>query len=102
MQHGRRWNPGGCDVGAEASLSRGWDEEPGPDDRNALAAGTGWRKINGVLDAQVSKCLDRIGRGRLTELLEMRIRDRRPLRLIVKRLVPMPAARRSDGRWTLV
>ena len=59
---------------------------------DALAVGIERRKINWILDADVSKYFDRIERGRLMELLEIRIGDRRLKRLIGKWLI----SERSD------
>ena len=51
---------------------------------DALAYGIMNRKINWVLDADISRFLDRIDRDMLMQLLEKRIGDRRVLRLIRK------------------
>ena len=59
---------------------------------DALAAGIGRRKINWILDADVSKYFDRIGREKLVGILRKRIGDRRLLRLIGKWLI----SERSD------
>jgi len=64
---------------------------------DALAVGIERRKINWILDADVSKYFDRIERGRLVELLERRIGDRRLLRLIGKWL---RAGVMEEGEWT--
>ena len=63
---------------------------------DALAVGIERRKINWILDADVSKYFDRIERGCLMALLERRIGDRRLLRLIGKWL---RAGVMEDGRW---
>ena len=63
---------------------------------DALAVGIERRKINWILDADVSKYFDRIERGRLVELLQRRIGDRRLLRLIDKWL---RAGVMEDGQW---
>ena len=64
---------------------------------DALAAGIERRKINWILDADVSKYFDRIERGCLLAFLERRIGDRRLLRLIGKWL---RAGVMDDGRWS--
>ena len=51
---------------------------------DALAYGITKRKINWVLDADISRFFDCIDRDRLVQLLERRIGDRRVLRLICK------------------
>ena len=64
---------------------------------DALTVGIERRKINWVLDADVTKFFDRIDRGKLMELLGERIGDKRLLRLIGRWL---RAGVMEEGRWS--
>ena len=63
---------------------------------DAIAVGIARRKINWILDADVTKFFDRIDRAKLVELLGKRIGDKRLLRLIGKWL---RAGVLEDGQW---
>ena len=63
---------------------------------DAIAVGIERRKINWILDADVTKFFDRIDRAKLLELLGKRIGDKRLLRLIGKWL---RAGVMEDGQW---
>ena len=63
---------------------------------DALAVGIERRKINWILDADVSQYFDRIERDQLMEFLQRRIGDRRLLRLLSKWL---RVGAMEDGQW---
>ncbi len=63
---------------------------------DALAAGIERRKINWILDADVSQYFDRIERDRLIGFLQKRIGDKRLLKLIGKWL---SAGVMDEGHW---
>ena len=64
---------------------------------DALAAAIERRKVNWILDADVAKYFERIERGKLVELLQVRIGDKRLLRLIDKWL---SAGVMEEGAWS--
>ena len=63
---------------------------------DAIAVGIERRKINWILDADVTKFFDRIDRAKLLELLGRRIGDKRLLHLIGRWL---RAGVMEDGQW---
>jgi RNA-directed DNA polymerase len=64
---------------------------------DALAVGLREKKVNWVLDADVADFFNHLDHGKLTELIEHRIGDRRVLRLIQKWL---KAGVIEDGNWS--
>ena len=64
---------------------------------DALTVGTGRRKVNRVVDADISKFLDSVDRDQTVRFLEHRIGDRRLIRLITKWL---NAGVMDGGNWT--
>jgi group II intron reverse transcriptase/maturase len=64
---------------------------------DAVWVGIKQRKVNWVLDVDIRSFFDTIDHGKLMELLELRIADRRVLRLIAKWL---RAGVSEDGQWS--
>ncbi len=64
---------------------------------DALTAGIVWKKVNWILDADIRGFFDNIDHAKLVELVELRIADRRILRLIQKWL---KAGVSEDGKWS--
>jgi RNA-directed DNA polymerase len=64
---------------------------------DALTAGIVWKKVNWILDADIRGFFDNIDPTKLVELVELRIADRRILRLIQKWL---KAGVSEDGKWS--
>jgi group II intron reverse transcriptase/maturase len=63
---------------------------------DALSAGIVWKKVNWILDADVRGFFDNIDHEHLVKFLELRIGDRRIIRLIRKWL---KAGVLEEGRW---
>jgi group II intron reverse transcriptase/maturase len=64
---------------------------------DALSAGIVTKKVNWILDADIKGFFDNISHEKLMELVELRIADRRILRLIGKWLT---AGVSEDGQWS--
>jgi len=64
---------------------------------DALSAGIVMKKVNWIVDADIKGFFDNIGHEKLMELMELRIADRRILRLIRKWLT---AGVSEDGQWS--
>jgi RNA-directed DNA polymerase len=64
---------------------------------DALSAGIVTKKVNWILDADISGFYDNIGHEKLMELIELRVADQRILRLIRKWL---KAGVSEDGQWS--
>ena len=79
-------------------FSYGFRPGRGPHDAlDALAVGLRRKKVNWVLDADVADFFNHLDHGKLMEMLEHRIGDRRVLRLIQKWL---KAGVIEDGNWS--
>jgi len=79
-------------------FSYGFRPGRGPHDAlDAVWVGIKQRKVNWVLDVDIRSFFDTIDHGKLMELLELRIADRRVLRLIAKWL---RAGVSEDGTWS--
>ena len=79
-------------------FSYGFRPGRGPHDAlDAVWVGIKQRKVNWVLDVDIRSFFDTIDHGKLMELLEVRIADRRVLRLIAKWL---RAGVSEDGQWS--
>ena len=79
-------------------FSYGFRPRRGPHDAlDALAVGITERKVNWILDADVSDFFSRLDQAWLMKFLEHRIADKRVLRLIQKWLA---AGVVEDGNWT--
>jgi group II intron reverse transcriptase/maturase len=79
-------------------FSYGFRPGRGPHDAlDALAVGMQRKKVNWVLDADLADFFNHLDHGKLMELLEHRIGDRRVLRLIQKWL---KAGVIEDGNWS--
>jgi group II intron reverse transcriptase/maturase len=64
---------------------------------DSLSAGIMTKKVNWILDADIKGFFDNISHEKLMELIELRIADRRTLRLIGKWLT---AGVSEDGQWS--
>ncbi len=64
---------------------------------DALAAGIQMKKVSWILDADIKGFFDNISHGKLMELIELRIADRRVQRLIRKWLT---AGVSEEGQWS--
>ena len=79
-------------------FSYGFRPGRGPHDAlDAVWVGIKQRKVNWVLDVDIRSFFDTMDHGKLMELLEVRIADRRVLRLIAKWL---RAGVSEDGQWS--
>src|SRR5260370_31804023 len=79
-------------------FSYGFRPGRGPHDAlDALAAGISEKKVNWILDADVSDFFSRLDHSWMERFLEHRIADRRVLRLIRKW---MTAGVIEDGKWS--
>ena len=74
-----------------------WVRRGAHDALDALAYAIDKRKVNWILDADVSKYFDRIDREQLLSFLAVRIGDRRLLRLLTKWL---NAGVMEDCQWS--
>jgi group II intron reverse transcriptase/maturase len=64
---------------------------------DSLSAGIMTKKVNWILDADIQGFFDNIDHEKLMELIELRVADRRILRLIRKWLT---AGVSEDGQWS--